>query len=139
MRAIIILLVILFTRQSQAQEIAGKVVDGQNRPIMSAVVQVLLGGIVKGGAATDSVGNYSMLPLEAGYYDLMVLVIGCDTSLITGILVSPHEKITANIVMQTQSDHSAVHIDSYYRWHIGETKIEAIPTSLSLNEKECSL
>jgi len=86
-----------------AQEISGRVLDDKKEPLPSAVIQVLQGGILKGGAATDYDGNYSIKPLDPGYYDVLVLYNGFDSFETTGVIVSPGQRTTVNVTMQRKS------------------------------------
>ena len=83
-----------------AQEIGGTVTNAKKEPLVSASVIVRQGGIYKGGAPTDFDGNYSIKPLEPGYYDVIVTFLGYDTQTIKGVLVSPNEKTGLDVVLQ---------------------------------------
>ena len=62
--------------QGTSGAIVGKVTDNNNEVIINAVVQVIQGGIAKGGAVTDYDGNYIVKPLAPGRYDVVVRFIG---------------------------------------------------------------
>ena len=101
-RTLRILLLFVFTGLSGsafAQEIAGRVLDDMKQPMPSAVVQVYQGGIQKGGTVTDYDGNYSIKPLEAGYYNVLVLYTGYDSIMETGVVVSPGDRTTRNYTL----------------------------------------
>jgi hypothetical protein len=137
------LLLVVFTGLSGSvfsQEIAGRILDNKKEPLPSAVVQVTQGGIVKGGAAADYDGNYSIKPLEPGYYDVMVLYAGLDTFLTTGVLVSPNQRTTVNATMVRGSKVLAVTTIKAYKKPIidmdkpasnimTKTEIEETPTN----------
>lgn len=53
-------------------QISGKVLDEKKEPLIGAVVQVSVNGIVKGGAATDYDGNYIIKPLAKGNYTVKI-------------------------------------------------------------------
>lgn len=84
-------------------EIAGKVVDEKKEPLLSATVQVYQGGILKGGNVTDFDGNYSVKPLEPGYYDVLVSFTGYDSMIVTRVIVQPGSRTTQNFSMQRKS------------------------------------
>ena len=100
MKYTIAFLLTLLAIRSDAQEIAGRILDDTKQPLPSAVVQVLQGGIVKGGAATDYDGTYAVKGLDPGYYDVMVVYVGLDTSLTTGVVVSANGTTTINTSMK---------------------------------------
>jgi Carboxypeptidase regulatory-like domain/TonB-dependent Receptor Plug Domain len=83
-----------------AQEIAGTVADDKKEPLINATVQVFQGGILKGGTVTDYDGNFSIKPLEPGYYDVIALYNGYDSMKITNVIVVPGERTTQNFTMQ---------------------------------------
>ena len=96
------LLLIVFTGLSGsafAQAISGRVLDDTKQPLPSAVVQVSQGGIIKGGAATDFDGNYLIKPLDPGYYDVMIVYIGLDTFINTGVIVKNDGATAINVTM----------------------------------------
>ncbi len=96
------LLLFVFTALSGsafAQEISGRVLDEKKEPLPSAAVQVYQGGILKGGNVTDYDGNYTVKPLDPGYYDVLVLYAGYDSILVTGVVVTPGERTTRNYNM----------------------------------------
>lgn len=74
--------------------------DENKQPMISAAVQVYQGGILKGGAATDYDGNYTIKPLEAGLYNVLVLYTGYDSLMETGVVVTPGGRTTRNYNME---------------------------------------
>lgn len=84
-------------------EIAGKVLDEKKEPLLSATVQVYQGGILKGGNVTDFDGNYSVKPLDPGYYDVLVSFTGYDSMMVTRVIVQPGGKTTQNFQMERKS------------------------------------
>jgi hypothetical protein len=96
------LLLFVFTGLSGsafAQEIAGRILDDKKEPLPSAVVQVYQGGILKGGNISDYDGNYSIKPLEAGYYTVIAIYNGYDSIVINDVIVSPGQRTTQNFNM----------------------------------------
>src|SRR5690606_24256350 len=84
------------TAFAQSGEIKGTVLDDNNEPVIGAIVQVLQGGISKGGAATDFDGNYSVKPLAAGRYDVRISYSSYKTHMTTGVIVSPDQTTEVN-------------------------------------------
>jgi len=123
------------------QEIGGKVLDDKKEPLPSAIIQVYSGGILKGGAATDIDGNYDIKPLDAGYYNVLVLYAGYDSIMITGVIVSPGNRTTQNFTMAKPKGKElpTVKITGYKkplvdqdvpdRHIMSKTEIEAVPTT----------
>jgi len=103
MKRIVMILLMLIAVRSVAQEISGRILDDKKEPLPSAIVQVRQGGLLKGGAATDYEGNYTVKPLDPGYYDVMVLYAGLDTSITTNVIVSPGQRTTINVTLKRKS------------------------------------
>jgi hypothetical protein len=82
-----------------AQEISGRVLDDKKEPLPSAAVQVYQGGILKGGTVTDYDGNYTVKPLDPGYYNVQVLYTGFDSMVVTDVVVIPGNRTTQNFTM----------------------------------------
>jgi len=96
------LLLFVFTALSGsvlAQEISGTVLDDKKQPLPSAAVQVYQGGILKGGNVTDFDGNYTIKPLDPGYYDVLVLYPGFDSMMVTGVVVVQDHRTTEDFTM----------------------------------------
>ena len=53
-------------------EIRGKITDEQGNPAFGAIIKVVAGNHEVTGGASDDKGVYSIKPLEAGTYDLMI-------------------------------------------------------------------
>ena len=100
MKPIITILLMLIIGRSYAQEISGRILDEKKEPFVSVSMQVLQGGILKGGNYTDYDGNYLIKPLDPGYYDVLAIYNGYDSMLITGVVVTPGQRTTQNFVMQ---------------------------------------
>lgn len=79
-------------------EIYGTVLDDKKQPLIGAIVQVSLGGIVKGGAATDFDGNFLVKPLDPGSYTLVVQYTGFAKFTVEKIMVS-NGRATQNVQM----------------------------------------
>jgi len=101
-RTLRILLLFVFTGltgSAFAQEISGRVLDEKKEPLVTAVIQVFQGGILKSGGVTDYDGNYTIKPLDPGYYNVLVSYIGYDSIMETGVVVTPGARTTRNYTM----------------------------------------
>ena len=88
-----------------AQEISGRVLDDKKEPLPSAAVQVYQGGILKGGNITDYDGNYTIKPLDPGYYNVLVLYSGYDSVMVTDVVVTPGARTSENFQMAKPKGH----------------------------------
>lgn len=88
-----------------AGSISGNVTDETKQPVIAAIVEVLEGGITKGGAATDVDGNYTIKPLNPGRYDVRVKYVNYTTKLVRNVIVSPGVEtvVDFNIVPDTRA------------------------------------
>jgi hypothetical protein len=94
MRTVFAIIIVLFTIQASAQEITGRVLDEKKEPLISAVVQVYQAGVLKDGNIADIDGNYSIKPLDSGYYDVLFTYLGYDSLFFKGVLVLPGQRTT---------------------------------------------
>jgi hypothetical protein len=99
LRILLLFALIGLSGSAIAQEISGRVLDEKKEPLPSAVIQVYQGGILKGGNVTDYDGNYTIKPLDPGYYDVLVLYTGYDSIKETGVVVTPGARTTRNYNM----------------------------------------
>lgn len=118
MKKLITLLLVVwsipFCAWAQTGEIIGQVVDENNEPVISAVVEVLQSGIAKGGGATDFDGNYIVKPLAPGKYDLRVKYVGYREYLTTNIVVAANRPVEVNVKLSPSSQMlEAVEITEY--------------------------
>src|ERR1700761_6040291 len=105
LRYLLLFVLIGLSGSALAQEISGRVLDDQKQPLPSAAVQVYQGGILKGGNITDYDGNYTIKPLDPGYYNVLVLYTGYDSVLVTGVVVSAGDRTTQNFTMAKPKGH----------------------------------
>jgi Ca-activated chloride channel family protein len=103
MKTTLMLLLTLIAIESAAQEIAGTVLDEKKEPLISAVVQVYQGGILKGGNITDYDGRYLIKPIDPGCYDVLVTFTGYDSMMTTHVVVPPGGRVTQNFAMSRRS------------------------------------
>src|SRR6201996_9745456 len=106
LRYLLLFVLIGLSGSALAQEISGRVLDDQKQPLPSAAVQVYQGGILKGGNITDYDGNYTIKPLDPGYYDVLVLYTGYDSIRITNVVVVPGDRTTQNFTMAKPQGHA---------------------------------
>lgn len=90
--------------QGTSGAIQGTIIDDKGEPVMNAAVQVLRGGISKGGTVTDFDGNYTVKPLEPGRYDVKVNYVGYKQSIIKDVLVQPSQNTEVNSKLQPSSE-----------------------------------
>jgi len=103
MKTTLMLLLTLFTLQSVAQEIAGKVVDDKKEPLINATVLVYQADTLKGSTFTDYDGNYCIKIKAPGKYNVLVAYTGYDSAMITNIVVIPGARTTQNIELPRHS------------------------------------
>jgi hypothetical protein len=99
LRSLFLFVTILLSGSAMAQEIGGRVLDEKNEPMISAVVQVYTGGILKGGTITDIDGEYTIKPLDPGYYDVLVIYTNYDSIFTNKVVVSPGQRTPMNFKM----------------------------------------
>jgi Carboxypeptidase regulatory-like domain len=100
MKNVVIVALLMIAGRCYAQEIGGKVLDSRDKnPIIMAQLQVLQGGKVMGTTITDFDGHYVIKPLDPGTYDLKTWYSGCDTSIVTGVIVNPGQHTTVSFVL----------------------------------------
>jgi hypothetical protein len=99
LRHLLLIILIGLSGSSFAQEISGRVLDEKKEPLPSAVVRVYQGGILKGINGSDFDGNYTVKPLDPGYYDVLVSYTGYDSLMVTSVIVSPGQRTTQNFNM----------------------------------------
>jgi Ca-activated chloride channel homolog len=108
MRQIILTIMVVlgaaYAVQAQTGAISGTVYDETKQPLIGAVVQVLQGGITKGGDKTDVDGKYTIKPLKAGQnYEIKVRYVGYKPVHLTGVVVSAHKTTYQNFTMEPVS------------------------------------
>ena len=93
---LIILLNIVFSQTTG--KISGTIKDqSSSLPIIGANIIIINQGI---GAATDLDGNFFILNVDPGLYDLRVDYIGYESKIIKDIQVSVNRTTTRNIVLK---------------------------------------
>ncbi len=95
----VLVLFVLCTDVLSAQargKLQGKIVDTDNDPLIGANVLLLETNI---GAATDLDGNYFILNVPPGTYDVRVSSIGYQTKVIREVIVSANQTTTLNVTL----------------------------------------
>ena len=88
------------TSNNQSGSISGTVSDEKKEPLISAMVQVYQGGVLKGGAVADFDGHFEIKRLPAGKYDLLFSYYGYDSVGVDEVIVVPDECSIVNIDMK---------------------------------------
>lgn len=97
---------ILFVPMAIAQDngrIKVTVLDEKNAPMPGAIVTIVAGGPMTGGA-TDSLGQITFAALNPGSYDVQARMINYKRYIKTGIQVSAGQTAYAEFVMQPSGD-----------------------------------
>jgi Ca-activated chloride channel family protein len=95
-----LLIMMMITLQSAAQEIAGTVTDEKKEPVINGYVQIYQKNVLKAGVITDYDGKYVAKPLEPGTYDVYAFYVGFDTSVVTNVIVTAGQRTTINLTMK---------------------------------------
>jgi len=96
-------------------EIGGKVLSEKKEPFPNAIIQVFHDSILIESTITDIDGNYTIKPLVAGYYNILIthpLYFGIE---IQGAVVSPGNRTTQNaiLLLKGKNDSPALKIVQY--------------------------
>ncbi len=100
--------------QAQVGEITGTILDERKEPIIGVVIRVEEGGVVKGGAATDFDGRYSIKPLQPGRYDVTISYTGMKQLRINGVMVRPGYPTILDKTMESATALAGVEVVSTY-------------------------
>jgi hypothetical protein len=80
--------------------VSGNVKEGSGDAMIGAIVQLLQGGLPKGGMQTDVDGNFKIKNVEPGYYDVQVKVPGYKALVVSNVLVTADKMCYMQIAMQ---------------------------------------
>ncbi len=96
------LLMLCMALQAVAQTggITGTILDEHKDPIIGAVITVMEGAVVKGGATTDVDGVYNIKPLKPGRYSVKAAYTAYKTQIVQGVIVSAGKTTEVNINME---------------------------------------
>ncbi|HTN45344.1 MAG TPA: TonB-dependent receptor [Flavipsychrobacter sp.] len=90
---------------AQSGAIQGTVYDETKQPVIGAIVEVSLGGTVRGGAATDEDGKYIIKPLNPSTeYQISVKFTGYQEILLTKVQVTPDRTTYQNFNLKVASN-----------------------------------
>lgn len=103
------------TAFAQSGAITGTVLNEKKEPIIGAVVQVLEGGVVKGGNVTDYDGVYYIKPLAPGRYTVTVKYTSYKTASVQGVIVSPDKTTEVNTSMELSSKELEEYVVTAYK------------------------
>jgi outer membrane receptor protein involved in Fe transport len=78
-------------------KLSGRVVDKDNEPLIGANV-LLLGTTI--GAAADMNGEYFILNIQPGTYDVRISSIGYQTTVVRDVLISANQTTTLNVTLE---------------------------------------
>jgi len=101
--SLVIVILTFGNASAQNAAIKGKVLgeDGKS-PLELATVRLMQEGSLIMGVITDRRGDFSLSPISAGTYDLIVTYVGLTDFKLAGLIVKPNEtKIVEDIVMSS--------------------------------------
>lgn len=84
-----ILATVALHTQAQTGTIKGQILNSNHEAVYGATVKLTQGGVLVGGASTDFDGKYTIKPLNAGIYEMVVQSPGTHTKYMKGIEVNP--------------------------------------------------
>jgi hypothetical protein len=85
--------------------IKGAIIEQNTKePIPFANITLFKGNVQILGTTTDFDGNYTLKPVDPGYYDLKVSYIGYQTKVITGLYVKSNNIMVQNVRLLENSD-----------------------------------
>ena len=98
-QVLLLLSIVCCTAATNAQEITCRVQSKVKDAAHHATILVSLDGNQKSAITTDSNGYYTTKLRVPGYYDVKIFANGCDTQLVTGVMVSPGRKTTFDAIL----------------------------------------
>ena len=99
-RYILLIFFVSFAIAGTDGTVRGKVLDIEGEPLPGAQVYIAELGV---GTMTDVDGNYILLNLEVGSYDVTVSMIGFATQIIQGVGVVMDQTVWLNFAMQVEA------------------------------------
>jgi hypothetical protein len=106
--------------QNSMGALKGQVLDSDHEPVVGAVVKILQGGTLIGGASTNGDGLYTYKPLNAGNYDVLISSQETQTKKVTNVRVSS-EKTTYLDVSVSSNTLIGIDIVAYRKEAIDKT------------------
>ena len=83
--------------------LTGQLFDNKKEPVVNASVLVKQNDIVKGAAVTDFDGNYVIMGLAPGNYDVTFSYVGHTPKTIAGVVISNNEQTKLNAILDRAS------------------------------------
>ncbi|MCD6016926.1 MAG: enterobactin receptor protein [Bacteroidetes bacterium] len=106
--------------QGSMGALKGQILNGDHEPVVGAVIKILQGGSLVGGASTDTDGLYTYKPLNAGNYDVLISSQETQTKKVTNVRVSS-EKTTYLDVSVSSNTLIGIDIVAYRKEAIDKT------------------
>ncbi|MDF2452097.1 MAG: enterobactin receptor protein [Bacteroidota bacterium] len=106
--------------QGSMGALKGQILNGDHEPVVGAVIKILQGGSLIGGASTDTDGLYTYKPLNAGNYDVLISSQETQTKKVTNVRVSS-EKTTYLDVSVSSNTLIGIDIVAYKKEAIDKT------------------
>ena len=94
-------------------EIRGKITDETGQPAMGAIIRIMIGNQELTGTVTDDEGDYSIKPIEAGKYDVLILFTQYKPERIEGVLVRNEQATYVDAELKPYGLDSAVVVRGY--------------------------
>lgn len=79
--------------EAQNGAIKGQILNDDRLPVIGATIRILQGGALVAGTSTDTDGKYTVKPLNAGNYEVLISSMETQTKKLTNVYVSA-EKTT---------------------------------------------
>jgi hypothetical protein len=98
-----LLLISSMAMEAQIGALKGQVLNDDHLPVIGATIQILQGGSLVGGTATDVDGRYTYKPLTPGNYDLLVSSMETQTKKITNVRVSGEKTTFVDVAVATNT------------------------------------
>lgn len=116
--------------EAQNGAIKGQILNDDRLPVIGATVRILQGGALVGGTSTDTDGKYTVKPLNAGNYEVLISSMETQTKKLTNVYVSAEKTTYVDALVATNTftevvveGFTAATIEKTYM-HIKEIKAE---------------
>ncbi|MES2760941.1 MAG: carboxypeptidase regulatory-like domain-containing protein [Bacteroidota bacterium] len=101
--AIIVICNLSVLAQNSTGTLKGQILNDEHEPVFGAIIKILQGGSLIGGATTDMDGLYTYKPLNAGSYDVLVSSQGTQTKKVTDVRVSAERTTYLDVAVSTNT------------------------------------
>ena len=98
-RMFLFIILLINSLLTNAQELVCRVQNRAKQPVHNATMVVSLSGIPATTTTVDSGGYYKSALAVPGYYDVKVYASGCDTQIMTGVMLSPNKRMPLTITL----------------------------------------